>query len=42
MMEEHEADVEADFLFTLKFDESGNWKIIKTHRMSKKEREDEQ
>jgi sugar lactone lactonase YvrE len=37
MREEHEADVEADFLFTLKFDESGNWKIVKTHRMSEKE-----
>ena len=25
------------FLFTLKFDEAGNWKIVKTHRMSEKE-----
>ena len=29
-------------LFTLKFDDAGNWKIVKTHRMSKKEVEDEQ
>jgi hypothetical protein len=27
----------AHFLVTLKFDEAGNWKIIKTHRMSDKE-----
>ena len=27
----------ADLLFTLKFDEAGNWKIIKTHEMSEKE-----
>jgi sugar lactone lactonase YvrE len=33
---------EAAFLFTLKFDEAGNWKIIKTHQMSKKELEEEQ
>jgi sugar lactone lactonase YvrE len=32
----------ADFLFTLKFDHAGKWKIVKTHRMSKKEVEDEQ
>jgi hypothetical protein len=25
----------ADSLFTLKFDEAGNWKTVKTHRMSK-------
>lgn len=35
-------DLKAAFLFTLKFDEVGNWKIIKTHQMSKKELEDEQ
>jgi len=29
----------ADLLFTLKFDEAGNWKIIKTHQMSEKEAE---
>ena len=33
---------EAHFLFTLKFDDAGNWKIIKTHQMSKKELEEEQ
>jgi hypothetical protein len=27
----------AHFLVTLKFDEAGNWKIVKTHRMSEKE-----
>jgi len=27
----------ADLLLTLKFDEAGNWKIIKTHRMSDQE-----
>ncbi len=32
----------ADFLLTLKFDEAGNWKIVKTHQMSKKELEGEQ
>ena len=26
-----------NFLFTLKFDSSGNWKVIETHRMSQKE-----
>ena len=35
-------DLKAAFLFTLKFDEAGNWKITKTHQMSKKELEDEQ
>lgn len=29
--------LETAFLFTLKFDEAGNWKIIKTQQMSKKE-----
>ena len=32
----------ADLLFTLKFDPSGKWKIVKTHRMSEKEIEAEQ
>ena len=27
----------ADLLYTLKFDPSGKWKIVKTHRMSEKE-----
>jgi hypothetical protein len=26
-----------DLLVTLKFDDAGNWKIVKTHSMSKKE-----
>ena len=30
-------DFGADLLSTLKFDEAGNWKIIKTHEMSEKE-----
>jgi hypothetical protein len=29
-----------DLLFTVKFDDAGNWKIIKTHRMSEKEVEE--
>jgi hypothetical protein len=28
-----------DLLLTLKFDTAGNWKIVKTHRMSEKEAE---
>ena len=31
----------AGFLFTLKFDAEGNWKIVKTHQMSEKEVERE-
>jgi hypothetical protein len=34
--------LEAAFLFTLKFNDAGDWKIIKTHRMSKKELEEGQ
>jgi hypothetical protein len=34
-------ELEAGFLFTLKFDDAGNWKIVKTHQMSKKEIEKE-
>jgi hypothetical protein len=30
-------ELEAGFLFTLKFDAAGNWKIVKTHQLSKKE-----
>jgi uncharacterized protein YecT (DUF1311 family) len=30
-------ELEAGFLFTLKFDAEGNWKIVKTRRMSEKE-----
>ena len=33
---------EAAILFTLKFDEAGNWKIVKMHQMSKKELEEDQ
>jgi hypothetical protein len=29
--------LEAAFLFTLKFDNAGNWKVIKAHQMSEKE-----
>jgi hypothetical protein len=29
-------------LFTLKFDDAGNWKIVNARRMSKKELEEEQ
>jgi hypothetical protein len=35
-------DLQAAFLFTLKFDDAGNWKIVKAHQMSKKELEEEQ
>jgi hypothetical protein len=34
-------DLKAAFLFTLKFDGAGNWKIIKTRQMSTKELEEE-
>jgi uncharacterized protein YecT (DUF1311 family) len=34
-------ELEVGFLFTLKFDAAGNWKIVKTHRMSAKEIEKE-
>jgi len=27
----------ADVLFTLKFDDAGKWKIVKTHQMSERE-----
>jgi hypothetical protein len=33
---------EAAALFTLKFDEAGNWKIVQMHRMSEKELKEEQ
>lgn len=35
-------DGETAALFTLKFDETGNWKIVKMHRMSEKELKEEQ
>ena len=34
-------ELEVGFLFTLKFDDAGNWKIVKTHQLSKQEIEDE-
>ena len=37
-----EDDGDAAALFTLKFDEAGNWKIVKMHRLSKKELEEEE
>lgn len=35
-----EENGEAAALFTLKFDEAGNWKVVKMHRLSKKELEE--
>ena len=43
--EDNAENLGGDFLFALKFDDAGEWKIIKTHRMSDKEvkkREEEQ
>jgi uncharacterized protein YecT (DUF1311 family) len=37
-----ETGVSAHFLFTLKFDKGGNWKIVKSHQMSDKEIEKEE
>jgi hypothetical protein len=34
-------DLVANFLFTLKFDAAGNWRIVKIHQMSDKEAEAE-
>ena len=34
--------LEAGFLFTLRFDDAGNWKIVKTRQLSKKELEEDQ
>src|SRR5438067_887931 len=36
-MGDEQGHLEANFLFTLKFDADGNWKIVKTHQMSDKE-----
>ena len=30
-------DLAAHFLFTIRFDERGNWRVIESHKMSKKE-----
>ena len=35
------SDLKTAFLFTLKFNDAGNWKIIKTRQMSKKELDEE-
>lgn len=35
-------ELEAGFLFTLKFDAAGNWKTVDTHRMSEKKLEEDQ
>ena len=35
-------ELEAGFLFTLKFDDAGKWKIVDTHRISRKELEEEE
>jgi hypothetical protein len=39
--ENPETRFDVDFLFTLKFDAEGNWKIVKSHKMSEKEIEKE-
>src|SRR6266480_3155078 len=36
-MGDDQGELDANFLFTLKFDADGNWKIVKTHQMSDKE-----
>jgi hypothetical protein len=36
------SDLPAAFLLTIRFDDVGNWKIIKAHQMSKKELAKEQ
>src|SRR5207247_1821916 len=36
-MGDDQEHLEANFLFTLKFDAKGNWKIVKTHQMSDQE-----
>src|SRR6266567_2522315 len=41
-MGDDQGHLEANFLFTLKFDADGNWKIVKTHQMSEKELKEEQ
>ena len=35
-----ETPISAHFLFTLKFDAKGNWKIVKIHQMSDEEKDD--
>src|SRR5437867_3618537 len=36
-MGDDQGELDANFIFTLKFDADGNWKIVKTHQMSDKE-----
>lgn len=38
----HSSDLKTAFLFTLKLDDAGNWKIIKTRQISKKKLEEHQ
>jgi hypothetical protein len=40
--EDHEKHLSRDFLFTLKFDAAGKWKIVKMRQLSEKEAEDKQ
>ncbi|MEY2565428.1 MAG: hypothetical protein QOH88_3621 [Verrucomicrobiota bacterium] len=40
--EDHEKDLSRDFLFTLKFDAAGKWKIVKMRQLSEKEAEAKQ
>jgi uncharacterized protein YecT (DUF1311 family) len=40
--ENSERRFDVDFVFTLKFDADGNWKIVKTHQLSDKEIEKEE
>jgi hypothetical protein len=35
--EEEIFDLSAHFLFTIRFDEQGKWRVIKTHRMTEEE-----
>ena len=37
LLRDNSEKFKAAFLFTLKFDEVGKWKIVKAHQMSKKE-----
>lgn len=40
--EDHSKDLSSDFLVTLKFDDTGKWKIVKMRQMTEKEPEDKQ
>ncbi len=41
-MGDDQGHLEANFLFTLEFDTAGNWKIVETHQVPKKELEEQQ